>query len=166
MAGERAVQGQLVGLAEQLGRLVAVVEVDDPPPGVDDHDGAEARVAVLGDLGEQLRPAVVLGQDLDDKFRGDVGSAEGNPALRHRGEAVEREIGAADGVGVPPGDDAGVNAHSRWPRSPESTMPPMARTRLRRPRRAAGRAVVTPRSRRGPASRDTPGRVGFRTPRR
>lgn len=108
MAREWAGKLQVVGRAQDANGLVAVVEVDDPAFGVDDDDGIDAGIPILGDLGEDDRPAVVGGEDFEDEIRRRCGIACGRGISGHPLVGLKGDIWPTDGIRAALRDHAGI----------------------------------------------------------
>ena len=89
---------------------VGSIELCHPPLIVEhEHDGG-ARIEILRNLSENLRPSVAGRQDLDNQVGRDIQVAIGQRPLRNPSVSVEANVRASHRVGTALGDDTRVVA--------------------------------------------------------
>ncbi len=91
-------QRQLVLIGQDAGRFIALEDMDLAPLGVQDDDHLDPRIQVLGYLAQDFTPAVVGGEDLEDRIGRDIEVAGRKRPLGDPLIAVEADIGPTDRV--------------------------------------------------------------------
>ncbi len=109
-AGEDLRDPQLLVGPESKRGSIGEEEDGGPRFVVEHEDGRHARIQILRDLGDDLRPSIARRSDLDDEFGHFRPIIPRQRSLRDTGVTVECNVRASNRVGIALGDHAGVIA--------------------------------------------------------